>query len=267
MFSWTLGATTRPWHAFSFEVACQCIAEAGYTDVAIYANEGKIPLTATSTEEEIEATLATVRRYGLKASMLLGGPDLTGDPTHAIQNYRRLVDVAAKAGIRYLMNGGTENPTTYDRFFEITREVAPYAASRGVELQLKPHGGIGLTGKDLRKAWERVGNPAFTICYDPGNIIYYTRGAVRPEPDVVDVADCVTTCIVKDCVVVDGKPDVWIQPGTGWINFKSVFGTLARSGFRGPLYVECLGGSERDDINRRARETYEWLKALLRELE
>lgn len=260
---WTLGATTRPWHAFSLDVACRSIAEAGYTDVAIYANEGKIALTSASTDAEIEATVATVRKHGLKASMLLGGPDLGGDAEKATADYRRLVDVAAKAGIRYLMGGGTDNPATYDRFFEMSRQVASYAETKGVELQLKPHGGIGLTGKGLRESCERVGSPAFTICYDPGNIIYYTQGDVRPEPDVADVAHCVTTCIIKDCVVVDGKPDVWIQPGTGLVDFESVLGTLAKAGFAGPLYVECLGGSELADINRRAKETHDWLKALL----
>jgi len=264
---WILGATTRPWHAFSFEVACAAIAEAGYTDVALYANEGKIALTAASTEEEIAATVETAHKYGLTPSMLLGGPDLHADVEEAIANYRRLVDVAAQAGIRYLMNGGTENPATYERFFAITRAVAPYAEAKGVELQLKPHGGIGLTGKHLREACERVGSPAFTICYDPGNIIYYTRGEVRPEPDVADVADCVTTCIIKDCILVDGKPDVWIQPGTGLVNFESVLGTLARSGFAGPLYVECLGGTELADIHRRAKETHDWLQTLLATLD
>jgi sugar phosphate isomerase/epimerase len=263
MKDWPLGATTRPWHAFPLAEACDAIAAAGYTQVALYANEGKMALTADSSAADIEAVQGVLAARGLVATMLLGGPSLSGEVEAAVEQYRRLVDVAAAAGIRFLMNGGTENPATYDRYITISRRVAPYAHEKGVELQLKPHGGIGLTGKDLRRVAEQVANPAFSICYDPGNIIYYTKGQTRPEPDVGGVAALVRTCIIKDCVVADGKPDVWIQPGSGWVAFDAVLGGLAAAGFDGPLYVECLGGSELADINRRARETYDWLRALL----
>ena len=264
---WKLGATTRPWHESSFDEACAAIAEAGYTDVAIYANKGVIPLRADSSPEEIEETLATVERYGLTPSMLLGGLNLGGDIEESIENYRRLIDVAAQAGATYLLNTGVTDPAVYDRYFETMRRTAPYAGEKGVEIQLKPHGGIGLTGKGLREAAERVGHPAFTICYDPGNIIFYTKGEARPEPDVHDVAPLVTSCIIKDCIVVDGKPDVWIQPTTGWVDFESVLGTLIEAGFEGPFYVECLGGHEKGDIDRRAKETYDWLVELLGKFE
>ncbi|MBM3214432.1 sugar phosphate isomerase/epimerase [Candidatus Poribacteria bacterium] len=263
---WALGATTRPWGAFSFDQACASIAATGYSDVALYANEGRIVLRADSTDEDVRSAAASLTKHGLKGSMLLGGPELGGDAGAAEEAFRRLVDVSAAAGIRYLMNGGTERPDTFDRYFDLMRRVAPYAEKKGVELQLKPHGGIGLTGADLARAVERVGSPAFTICYDPGNIIYYTRGEVRPEPDVHDVAKHVTTCIIKDCVVVDGKPDVWIQPGSGLVDFRSVLGSLADAGFDGPFYIECLGGSELADIDRRSQETHDWLRDLLANL-
>jgi sugar phosphate isomerase/epimerase len=264
---WTLGATTRPWHTWTFAEACQAIAEAGYREVAVFSNAGKIPVTAESAPEEIEATAATARAHGLVPSLLLGGPKLDMAWDAAIADHCRLIDAAAALGARWLLNGGTENPAQYEAYQTIMRETAPYAAEKGVTIVLKPHGGIGLTGRDLARVVERVGSPAFRICYDPGNILYYTQGKVRPETDVSDVAEHVAVGIIKDCIVREGQPDVWILPGEGWVDFPRVLGLLHRAGFAGPLYVECLGGSEWDDIKARARRTREWIEGIVEALE
>lgn len=36
----TIGCTTRPYSAWSFEEACEHILAAGYTDVAVFSNLG-----------------------------------------------------------------------------------------------------------------------------------------------------------------------------------------------------------------------------------
>ena len=113
---------------------------------------------------------------------------------------------------------------------------------------------------------EHVGHPNFSLCYDPGNMIHYTKGEVRPETDVHDAARYVTTCIIKDCVVVGGTPDVWILPGDGWVDFRAVLSGLVGAGFRGPLYVECLGGEALEDINDRARRTHAFISGIVAEL-
>jgi sugar phosphate isomerase/epimerase len=78
-----------------------------------------------------------------------------------------------------------------------------------------------------------------------------------------DVARHVTTCMIKDCVVSDGTPDVMVLPGEGLVDFRTVVSGLVAGGFRGPLYVECLGGQELPDINDRARRTHGFLRELL----
>lgn len=262
-----LGATTRPWHTWSFDQACASIAHAGYEEVSIYLNEGKIPVTSTSSPEEIAETSAIIKKYDLVPTMLLGSPRLDLSIDDAVADFKKLIDNASALGCKWLMNGGTANPSLYDKFFEIMRQSAPYAEQKGIEILLKPHGGLGLTGKDLVKAVEIVNHPAFRICYDPGNIIYYTKGAVRPETDVDDVAEFVTFCIIKDCLIKeDGNPDVWIMPTEGLVDFPIVLGKLVKAGFRGPLHVECLGGSELDDVNERAWKTREWLEKLVENL-
>ena len=255
----TLGATTRPWHTLSYLEACKHIAATGYSDVAMYSHEGRVPINSETTPDEARAVADTARQAGLVPSMLISGVKLDVSVDESVADYCRLIDATAAAGIPWLMNGGTEAPDTYDRFREIMRQCAPYAQDRGVALAMKPHGGIGLTGKMMTETFELVGHPNFSICYDPGNIIYYTKGEHRPETDVADVAAHVSMCIIKDCIVEDDKPDVWILPGDGWVDFASVLRQLVEAGFTGPLYVECLGGTETEDINDRARRTHAFI--------
>ncbi len=261
-----LGATTRPWSQCTFAEACAHIAAAGYREVAVFSNAGAIPVTSETSAEEAAAVRDTALTAGVKPTLLLCGVRLDLGVDEAVGDHCRLVDACAALGAKWLMNCGTEDPTTYEAFREIMRQCAPYAQEKGVVLNMKPHGGIGLTGRMMVETLEAVGHPNFTLCYDPGNIIYYTRGERRPETDVVDVLGRVATCMVKDCVVVDGKPDVHLLPGEGLVDFRSVLGQLIEGGFNGPLYVECVGGSELDDINDRARRTREFIGGILESL-
>lgn len=261
------GATTRPWHTWSFDQACKSISHAGYEEVSIYMNEGKSPVTSTSPLGEIVETLEIVKKYELVPSMLLGSPRLDLGIDDSVKDFKKLIEIAARVGCKWLMNGGTEDTSLYEKYFEIMKQTAPYAEQKDMQILLKPHGGLGLTGRDLVKAVEIVNNDAFRICYDPGNIIYYTKGEVRPESDVDDVAEFVTFCIIKDCIIKeDGNPDVWILPGEGLVDFPFVIGKLVKSGFSGPLHVECLGGSELDDVDERAWKTRELLEKITENL-
>lgn len=259
----TLGATTRPWHTIPFAEACGHVAAAGYSDVAIFSNAGAIPITSATTPDEARAVTDVARGAGLVPSMLICGVRLDVPVDEAVADHCRLIDATAAAGIPWLMNCGTEQPDTYDNFREIMRQCAPYAQERGVALTMKPHGGIGLTGKMMTETYELVNHPNFSICYDPGNIIYYTKGEHRPEADVDDVAPHVGMCIIKDCVVKDDTPDVWILPGEGWVDFETVLDKLVKAGFTGPLYVECVGGQEIDDINDRAQRTHDLMSGII----
>ena len=258
---WNLGATTRPWNQYPFEEACEHIADAGYTDVAVFANAGVRPLHSQSTAEEVAAVVETVAKRGLQPSMLLGGPQLGGDFEDAVNDYRRQIDVCADAGVRYLMDCGCGDDLR-ERYIATMRALAPHAEAKQVELQLKPHGGIGINGEALAQVHQEIDRPAFSICYDPGNIIYYTAGAERPVPNAAAVADRVGSFIVKDCVVENGRPEVWIRPGDGEVEFEETLAELANAGFDGPLYVECLGGNDLDAINQNAKTTFDMLTEL-----
>jgi sugar phosphate isomerase/epimerase len=267
----TLGSTTRPWNQWSFEEACKAIAQCGYTDVAPFYHNGAAPLNSESTPADIAAARKVCDDHGLEPSMLITGTRLELPTDEAVADYCKVIDVAAAAGVEWVMNCGCGNPDQYEAYNELFRQCAPYAAEKSAKLVMKPHGGNGLTGKLMKDVVEAVGHPNFSICYDPGNILYYTKGEQRPEPDVHDIKEHVGICIIKDCVVErsafeDDKPEVQVLPGEGLVDFARVLGSLVDAGFRGPLYVECVGGSEWDDINDRAKRTHEFVIGIVEKL-
>ncbi len=260
----TIGCTTRPYESLTFPEACDHISAAGYTDVAVFANAGQNPVRADSTSAEIRETSRVAANAGLTPSAVMGSVRfLNKDLEVCLDDYKRLIDSAAGLGAKWLLDCGTASEAYYEDYYELMRRAAPHAAQSGVNIALKPHGGISLTVQDLIKVDQEVNHCAFGICYDPGNIIYYTKGELRPETDINAVAPKVTTVIVKDCVVQDGKPDVMVTPGEGLVDFKQVLGGLVAGGFDGPLYVECVGGSTLNEINANVESTLIFVRGVL----
>jgi sugar phosphate isomerase/epimerase len=244
-----IGATTRPHNKLSYGEAFAHIARAGYTDVALFNNQGRAPVRADSTAEEVAAVRMAAEEAGVVPSMVLAQTQLGLGVEGAIADYKRLIDNAAAVGARWLLDLGTGDEARYDDYIEVMRGAAPHAAAAGLGISMKPHGGISLTVENLLETHTRVGHPAFGISFDPGNIIYYTKGERRPETDVAAVADKVTTAIIKDCVVEEGKADVMVTAGDGLVDFPVVLGRLLEAGFNGPLYVECVGASEPVEVD------------------
>lgn len=259
----TIGCTTRPYGSLTFPEACECIAAAGYSDVAVFANAGQVPVQADSSPADIAATRQAAAAAGLAPSMLIGSTKLNLGLAAAVDDYKRLIDNAGALGAKWLLDCGTGNEAHYAAYFELMRRAAPHAAGMGVNITMKPHGGISLTVQDLIDADDKVNHPAFGICYDPGNVIYYTKGDLRPETDVATVAPRVTTTIIKDCVVEDGVPDVMVTPGEGLVDFEAVLNGLINGGFDGPLYVECVGGQTVDEINMNTKATLKFVSDIL----
>jgi sugar phosphate isomerase/epimerase len=259
----TIGCTTRLYSTCSFEEACAHIAAAGYTDVAVFRNQQALPVTAESTPDEVAAARQAAADAGLTPSMLIGRTNLGLGVDAAVADYKKLIDNAAALGAKWLLDCGTSNEAHYDSYLELMRQCAPHAGDAGLKITMKPHGGISLTADHLKHAHQAVGHPAFGICYDPGNIIYYTKGERRPETDVGAVAALVSTCIIKDCVVNDDKADVMVTPGSGLVDFPAVLRRLIGAGFNGPLYVECVGGKDVDAVDRDATHTLGYVRGIL----
>jgi len=266
-----IGCTTRPHASLTLAEACERIAAAGYTDVAVFGNkiaEGKSGnlVRSDSTSDEVATARKAAADAGLTPSMLIGGTKLNLGLDAAVDDYKKLIDNAAALGTTWLLDCGIGNEELYDQYYELMSRSAPHAEQAGVNITLKPHGGITLTVEGLAYAYDKVNHPAFGICFDPGNVIYYTKGDLRPETDIDKIAPMVTTGIIKDCVVEDGKPDVMVTPGEGLVEFDTVLSGLVAGGFTGPLYVECVNGKEIDEIDANIKSTLKFVKDILAEL-
>jgi sugar phosphate isomerase/epimerase len=266
-----IGCTTRPYSNLSFKEACVHIANAGYTDVAIFenvidVNRWEVPVRSNSTATEVCLSRRTAIKAGLEPSMLLGHTRLDLGLEIAVKDYKKLIDNAAELGTKWLLDCGIGKEDYFNNYYRLMRCVAPYAEQKGVNITLKPHGGLTLTIEDLIEAYKKIDHSAFGLCYDPGNIIYYTKGKIRPETDIDKISTMVTTVIIKDCVINNGKPNVLITPGEGLVNFERILSSLINSGFKGPLYVECVGGTEIYEIDRNIRSTLRFIKDILEKL-
>ncbi len=261
---WVIGSTTRPYNALSFAEACERIARAGYADVAVFAHNRVMPVDADSSAAEVADAKKAAAHAGLHPSMLLGQARLDRGVEGAVTAYKHLLNNAAELGAQWVLELGTSKEAHYGIYPEVMRRAAEHAETVGVGISLKPHGGISLTAKELIDLYHRVDRPAFAVSYDPGNIIHYTRGDVRPEREVDEIAPYTSTAIVKDCALdAENNPDVNTTAGDGEVDFHRILSGLTRGGFTGPLYVECVGSKDHEGIDRDLAFTLGYIKGIL----
>ena len=259
-----IGSTTRPYNQLTLAEACERIAGAGYSDVAVFAHDKAMPVDSGSTAEQVAAAKKAAEDAGLKPSMLLGRTHLDQGLDGAIDDYKRLIDNSAALGAEWILELGTSKEEEYEDYPKLMVAVADHAEQAGVGISLKPHGGISLTAQELVDLHDQVNHPAFRISYDPGNIIYYTWGETRPESEVETVASRTSTLIIKDCVLEGTeKRDVMVTAGDGLVDFPFVIEKIQAGGFTGPMYVECVGATEPDDVDRELKRTHEFVSGLI----
>ncbi len=174
---------------------------------------------------------------------------------------KRLIDNAEVCNCPALMLNGVSRPEDVDKYYQTIMGSCDYAASKGVELNLKPHGGTNAVGAQLLKQVEEVGHENFTLWYDPGNIYYYSDGTIDPVEDVRDVAGAVRGICVKDFKM---PKEVNVTPGTGMVDFPKLFEVMKRGGFTGgPLIIECLSMGDIPFITAEAVKAREYLESIL----
>jgi len=263
--AYPLGCYTRPWDQFEYRVALDGIAEAGFKHCGLMTAKGKswILITVDSTPEEVTAIADDVKRRGLKTLSIYGGDFPVAKSIEAgITGLKTLIDHCAICSCPNLLLGGTSDEKLVQPYYKVVAECCDYAASKGVGLSVKPHGGQNSTGPQCRKLIEQVGHKHFRLWYDPGNIYYYSDGKLDPGDDSATVDGLVVGMSVKDFVA---PKEVMVTPGNGQVNFKKVFANLRRGGFiRGPLVVECLTrGDSPANITAEAKKARRFVEGLL----
>jgi len=256
-----IGCYTRPWDQWDYRVGLDGIAQAGFQYAGIMTAKGKpwVIITADSTPEEVAAIAEEVKKRGLRTLSVYGGDFPVAKSVEAgVAGLRRLVDHCATCACPNLLLGGTSDEKLVQPYYQVVAECCDYAASKGVGLSVKPHGGQNATGPQCRKAIELVGKKNFRLWYDPGNVFYYSDGKLDPVADAATVDGIVVGMSIKDY-----KPpkDVMVTPGTGRVDFPAVLALLKKGGFAsGPLVVETLAPGSLPTLLEEAKKARKFLE-------
>lgn len=178
------------------------------------------------------------------------------DLPEAVAAFQREMERGRALGIEYFVLTGISDERKYEAWYAAVEQCLEPARGHGVMLVLKPHGGLSALAEDLLRAVKRFQHPSFGICYDPGNILYYT--GEKPEEDLPKIAEHVRAMCIKD--EVGGKEgEVMITPGAGLVDFPRIFSILNDASFAGPCWVECLGGGTLAEINAEAKKAHRFI--------
>ncbi|MBM4020341.1 MAG: sugar phosphate isomerase/epimerase [Planctomycetes bacterium] len=260
---WQIGCYTRPWADEDWRTAFDAIAEAGYKHVGLMTTKApsRLILSAASTVEDARTVAEEARKRGMAIPSAWCGDIPVGKSLEAgIEALRKNIDNCSAAGVRNLLMGGTGKPELQEPYYKAIKECCDYAAAKGIGISVKPHGGLNATGAQCRKAVEQVGHKNFRLWYDPGNIMFYSDGALDPATDAAAVADLVVGMCVKDYLP---PKNVNVTPGTGKVDFAAVLSRLKAGGFTsGALVVECLAPGDRAHTLQEARKARLFLEEL-----
>jgi sugar phosphate isomerase/epimerase len=219
---------------------------------------------------------AEVKQRGLKIAFYYGGLMGAKNRQSAIADFRHVIELCAAMKCENVLMGGLAETrgAEYETWLGAVSECCDYAEANHVQMTIKPHGGVGATGPQLRKIVERVNHKNFSLLYDAGNILFYSDGRVDPVADAATVKGLVTGWCIKDYAPPSGprnassdkrKGTVDFTPGAGQVDFRAVFAELKKGGFtKGPLMIETLSGNDLPRLLTEAKQARQFVEALIR---
>jgi len=254
---WQFGCYTRPWADHDYRIALDAIGTAGFKYVGLMTTKSrnKLIVSVDSTLAEAAAVGAEVKQRGLNVLSLWGG----NFPLDGSAGLKRIIDNCAACGCSNLLLGGTDEKKA-EVYYKIVAECCDYVAEKKVGLSVKPHGGNNANGAQCRKIIDQINHKSLRLWYDPGNIFYYSDGALDPVNDAAAVDGVVSGMSVKD---FRPPKEVAITPGTGVVDFVKVLARLKKGGFtHGPLVVECLTPGDLPHLAAEAVKVRQFLQVL-----
>lgn len=262
--AWKLGCFTRPFTDFTYAETLAAIAAAGFKTVGLMTV--KLPSASITLADASPAQADEIRQRAADRGLTVSatyyaGPPVRRSVAEGVRAMRQLIENCHRSGCAAIVLGGTGDAALADAYYEAVRAVCDQAAENGVEVALKPHGGLNATGPQCREIIQRIDHPAFRLWYDPGNIYYYSEGKLDPLDDVASVAGLVTGMCVKD---FQPPQEVAINPGSGQVQFPELMNRLKAGGFRsGHLVVETLAPGDLAAVTANARAAREFLEELI----
>lgn len=262
--NWTIGCYNRPWvdvpAGHTIETGLDGIKNAGYKTIGLLTPfKGEPFIGSDATPEYLAGLKEKIAARKLNAIMgaIHTKPKMSVEDS--IKDVRKQIDNAKALDLQWLLTFGTDKPEDYDNYYKVMADAAPYSQERGMKLVLKPHGGGSGAAEEIIRCMGKVNHPNFKIWYDAGNIIYYT--GKDPIEQLKPIVQHVTGFCAKDCDKPHGE--VFLEFGTGKVDFAAVFGVLKSAGFNGPVMVECCKkGKTVEETTAGAQKNREFLEKL-----
>jgi sugar phosphate isomerase/epimerase len=263
--SWPIGCFNRPWLgekaiAWNYDTALDGIKAAGYKLTGMLTRTAKEPFIGSDATPEYLAELKQkIAARGLAVNMgalrIKSVLPLAGQ----IKDTRQQIENGKTMGVEFLLTFGAKDAKEYEDYYKLMRDASAYAQERGLKVVLKPHGGASGAAEEIQRCLDKVNHPNFKIWFDAGNIIYYT--GKDPVEQLKPIAQQVTGFCAKDCA--EPKGSVFVEFGTGKVDFRAVFTELKMAGFNGPVMVECCAlGDTPEIVTANARKNREYLEKL-----
>jgi sugar phosphate isomerase/epimerase len=256
-----IGFFVRPWQSFPLSDALAGIAASGARLVG-YQALGRQPVIAPDAAPDgLAVAECAIADQGLK--LVLYRPvvpfHLSNEEFLAV--FKRHFDLARRFSVDKLLFTAPGRADEHDRFWQVMPLAADEAQRRGMTFLLKPHGGLMGTAEDCLRVVRRFDHPAIRICYDPGNVVYYTGADPLHRLDAL--VPYLGALSVKDCTAPEsGGGTVMVSPGQGKVDFRRLFEILNGCGFSGPSLVETLAEGALEEVNRQARQAVNFVRGV-----
>ena len=274
-----LGCGTVLFRKFDLDRSLAAIREIGYEQFETQPVGPWCPHVNVE-QDDPENLVKLKNKYGFKE--ITGLWSLNGNIISnplAVESGIRSIEWAAAAGIPVLHTGDGKKPDdmsdeeAYKVLEEKLSAILEAAKKNNVTVAIEPHGTFSLTSKGLKRILT-LGDPKYlAINYDACNIFrasYVESGngksgwmcADGKEDELAvlqEVADRVVHCHAKD-LNTEGK---CVAVGTGVVNVKGCVEYLKSIGYQGVVSVETEGGYDFDEVCKLAKDSYDYLKALI----
>jgi len=212
--------------------------------------------------DELTAIIEKATRFRVDVAVLdFSANFIADDPAvreQSVNKLREMIPIAREFGIS-VMNGyagfltgsdprdfgsnGSALATDehYDRATEALRQIAPIAEREGMTLTLEIHmNTIHDTAETALRLIDAVNSPALRVNFDPGNM-FATPTAEDPLSAIQKLKGKLGLCHLKNCVMINGKPDFSVPLESGHIDYYKILEALLDTGYDDLVSIEYCG--------------------------
>ena len=260
---------------YSLSKALELVSSCGFEYVEIASIAGVCEHIAPGdiNGDFIQSVKDMLASAGLKAYAFAGHVDLTDEKE--TDDFLKKIELAAGIGCR-LINTNSGPVSRMAQFRENMIKVIEKAERCNIKVCLESHGDIIETAQQAACVLREINHPLIRMNYDTGNTLYYAKGAIKLEEDILYASEFIEYIHLKD-IRIDGDRVDYCPLGKGCVNFGKIFDSIKQfernigCGLEIPVFItgdfNALNSTAaplgEDDIRAAAAESMEFLKTVI----